>query len=263
MPITLRPFNPESDYPRLAALLCLHETERISPERLREMDVPHLWPGHMRERIVAVDETGYIVGYWQLDHEPYQPPGVFDVMVIVDVPYRKHGIGGLLYDSALAALQRHGATRLRGQMRDRCNECLCFAEKRGFTIDRHIFESTLDLVTFDEGRFTGVVERVQASGIRFFTLADTDQGEDALRKLYEVYRHTSRDIPGEALLPEFEQWRYMFRSPRHRADGYFIAAEGERWVGMTVVGYFKRRTRRTRCTRVCCARIAGAASRRR
>src|SRR5579871_6796932 len=97
---------------------------------------------------------------------------------------KRPGIGALLYQDALQFCQAQGATRLQGMLRDNCAPCLRFAEQRGFRIERHRFESTLDLATFDESRFAGHIQSIEASGIRFLTLADLGNTKEAQRQLY-------------------------------------------------------------------------------
>lgn len=48
--------------------------------------------------------------------------------------------------------------------RDDAPDALHFAERRGFQVDRHIFESTLDLAAFDERLFVAALERARAAG---------------------------------------------------------------------------------------------------
>jgi hypothetical protein len=63
-------------------------------------------------------------------------------------------------------------------------DALRFAQKRGFQMEFHAFESTIDLTTFDEKRFAPLLERVH--GFRFFSLAEAGITEENKRKLYEV-----------------------------------------------------------------------------
>lgn len=81
-------------------------------------------------------------------------------------------------------------------MREDCAEGLRFAEQRGFAVNRHLFESAIDLATFDESPFAGLVEALQADGIQFLSLADVDMDPGYLRQLYEVNYRAVSDDPG-------------------------------------------------------------------
>jgi GNAT superfamily N-acetyltransferase len=169
------------------------------------------------------------------------PPGRYSLSVVVDPAVRKRGIGTLLYGNALRWAQEQGTTSLESEVRDNCPACLRFAQQHGFAVDRHIFESVLDLSAFDAERFAGVVEAAEASGIRFFTLADLGNTLEAQRMLYELNRRTARDNPSndDTFAPFEEFRRFVFSASWYRADGQIVAAEGDRWVGMAAVGYFQ------------------------
>ncbi|MFI5274630.1 MAG: GNAT family N-acetyltransferase, partial [Ktedonobacterales bacterium] len=111
----------------------------------------------------------------------------------------------------------------------------------GFDIERHIFESTLDVPQFDEQRFAGAIARVESAGIRCFTLADLGDTEDARRALWDVERLAARDIPGgsESSTRPFDVFeRQVCQAAWYRPDAQIIAAAGDRWVGMTALGYY-------------------------
>ena len=125
-------------------------------------------------------------------------------------------------------------------MRDNDPGSLRFAERYGFQKRRHIFESRLTLATFDTGRFAGARERAEASGVRFFSLADLGDSEEAQRRLHAINAAWSHDVPGrEGDFMPFEQFRKTVCSASwYRPDGQIVAAAGDTWVGMAAVGYF-------------------------
>jgi GNAT superfamily N-acetyltransferase len=234
----LQPLQPERDFPRLAELRSAAEPEPITVEQLQEWDA-QAPQGQLRRRMVALDEQGQIIGYNDAGRDPWMPPGLFDVEALVDPAWRRQGVGALLYQDALSFCQAQGATRLQGMLRDNCAPCLRFAQQRGFSIERHRFESTLDLDTFDEGRFAGHIEAIEASGIRFFTLADLGNTEEAQRRLYSLNERVSRDTPGYQSWLTFEAFQaQVVGASWFRPDGQIVAADGENWIGMAAVGYF-------------------------
>jgi GNAT superfamily N-acetyltransferase len=160
---------------------------------------------------------------------------------MVNPPHRNQGIGRVLYDDALRFAQDHGATVLLSSVNESHPEGLHFAERQGFTIERREFESTLDVQSFDERRFDSVIEGVEATGIRFLSLADVGDTPETRRKLYALNRITSLDIPGsDGTFPSFEQSsNWLFQASWFRADGQLIALDGENYVGLCSVGYYQ------------------------
>ncbi len=234
----LRPLDLSTDLPGLAALSSSVYPEPVTVEALQNREA-HA-PEGVRSRTVALDADGKIVGFGDAGRYAYMRPGVFWVNVLVAAECRRQGLGSQLDERAVEFAQSQGATELQGEIRDHDPDTLRSAEKRGFCIDRHMFESVLDLATFDESRFAGVVESLQERGIRFFTLADIPDMEENRRKLYELNKQGTMDIPGyDEPFPRFEDFsQFVFAADWYRAEGQIVAADGERWVGMSAIGYF-------------------------
>ncbi|MEO8973639.1 MAG: GNAT family N-acetyltransferase [Ktedonobacteraceae bacterium] len=240
MPVFLRPLIPETDFPRFAELLNTVEPETITSQVL------HDWlesepADRIRRRITAVDERGYVVGFSDVGRDSWMEAGRFWLSVIVDAAWQRQGTGSRLFEDALQCVQEQNATLLETEVRDHLPTSLRFAEQHGFTIDRYLYESTLDVTTFDERPFSGAIEAVEAQGIRFHTLADMGDTLEAQRNLYEINRRYAFDVPGrEQTFAPFERFRkQVFAAIWYRADGQIVALDGDRWVGMSAVGYFE------------------------
>ncbi len=227
------------DAARYVELINTISPEPATVEQLREWqrNFPH---EGIRVRILAEDEHAIMVGCAEITRRPNMVPGTFFIEVVIAPEFQRRGIGAQVYDHVVDVARAHGATRLICETRDHRPDCLQFAQKRGFEIDRHIFESTLDLTAFDELRFAGVIESAQAQGIRFFTLADVGNVEANQRKLYELNWRDALDIPGwEGEFPSFENFsRTVFQASWFSANGQIFAADGETWIGLGAVGYF-------------------------
>lgn len=239
--ISLRPFNIDDDAARYAELVNTIVHEPVDKARVREWHANFPADG-VRHRVVAVDERGEVVGSGEASRRPNNVPGTFFIEPIVMPDFRRRGIGTLLYDDAISFARAHGANRLTCEVRDDRSEWLKFAQTRGFEIDRHIFESTLDLKTFDETQFAGVIESVQAQGIRFSSLAEVGNTEANRRKLYAVNKSSALDIPGfEGEFARFEDFtKYVFEASWFDAHGQILAVAGETFVGLGAVGYFEK-----------------------
>ena len=237
--ITLRPLNLDTDAPRYAELFSNASSEPVTVEQIRERD-RNFPPEGIRRHTVAVDENQTLVGYNEASHRPNMVPHTFFVQAVVAPDFCRRGIGARLYDDAVEFARANDANRLVCEVRDSNADWLRFAQSRGFQIDRHIFESTLDLAAFDESRFAGVIESAQAQGVRFLTLADAGNTEANRRTLHELNKRDALDIPGwEGGFPSFEDFsRYVFQASWFRAEGQILAVDGDRWIGLAAVGYF-------------------------
>lgn len=233
----MRPIRVPDDFQPLAELVNQDSPEPTTAER--ELEWYHKFPEDgIRFRFMAEAETGHIQGYGNSSRVPWAKPGQFYVRALVDQGARGQGLGAALLAEAERFARENGGTNLLSFVRDNNPAALAFAQKHGYRIDRHLFESTLDLAAFDDTPWEGVVDSVKASGIRFFTLAD-EPGEANERKLYdEVYVRNCPDIPGYDL-PEFEpyqQWRkWVLEGTNSRPDLIIIAADGDRFAGATVM----------------------------
>jgi GNAT superfamily N-acetyltransferase len=240
--ITVRQAEPDADFPRIAELLSIYGPEPITVEQLWEWE-RRMSADRIRQRLVAVESDGAIAGYGYLDHETWMRPGRFELWALVDPTQRRVGVGAALYDHAQQLAVAHGATSFGSEVRDDDPASLQFAERRGFRIEGHTFESTLDLTTFDTHRFEGTIESAKAAGIRFFTMADLGDTEEAKHKLYDLNRRTALDNPSaDGTFPPFEEFQqFVFGASWYRADGQILAADGERWIGIAAVAYYPER----------------------
>jgi GNAT superfamily N-acetyltransferase len=237
---TLRPADPAEDFGPIAHLLTLVEPEPVTPEMVQEWENRD-FAGQIRRRMVAVSPTGEIVGYSVALHSPWMAEGRFYTWVTSHPEWRRQGIGRQLYAETLRFVRQQGGSYLDSEVRDGDPADLAFAERRGFTIHHHMFESTLELASFDETPFAGLVEQVQAGGIRFFSLAEADTPE-IRRQLYEVNRRNSLDDPGSnGVFPGWEEFeRIVFAADWFRPGGQILAADGDRIIGLGAVGYFEK-----------------------
>jgi GNAT superfamily N-acetyltransferase len=223
----------EDDATRAAELLNLGASEPVTVEQMRER-LGRRGPGRIVARLGAVNSEGALVGYGHAIREGWMDHGLFWMHIVVDPAVRNRGSGGQLHDALLDFTRAYGGAALRGEVRDDAPNYLRFAERRGWRIERHIFESMLDLVRFDERPFVAALDRVLASGIRFVTMDELGDTDDARRRLYELERTVARDIPGGS---EVSLWTYetflqrLCESPGYRPDAMVVARDGQTWVG--------------------------------
>lgn len=232
MPVTIRAAVPRQDYEAVAALLSICENEPVRKAQLMEN---HRQPpaGGMVQHFVAETDQR-IVGYGTVFRQSWMTEGRFFIKVWVFPDQRQQGIGGHLYNMVVAAAQAHGGSSFDSNVFDNEPHALRFAETRGFRTIRHLFESAIDLKQFDAHRFEGVLEQVQASGIRLFTLADVGNTPENLRKLWEVNDAVYQDDPGASEpFPNFDEFQKLTSEASwFNPAGQFLAADGEQYVGL-------------------------------
>jgi GNAT superfamily N-acetyltransferase len=236
MIMQLRPFNAATDYPRLLELMSLAYADASSVDDLRQEDLSR-HPSDVWQRMMAVDETGYISGTSSVWHPSWSQAGQFWVQVIVEPSQFGHGIGLALYEAALDFASTNGAILLDATVRDDDQRALCFAEQRGFHIERHIFESDLDVTSFDETPFINALASLLTAGITFASYQQLQKQPEADLQLYELHRDTMLDVPGwEYGFPPFEEYqRQVLNGMWLLPEGTFIARHQGTWIGFVML----------------------------
>jgi GNAT superfamily N-acetyltransferase len=227
----------EDDAPGTAALINEGASEPATIETIRERLRGDGRPLSDVLRLGAFEGERQI-GYGHAVRSNWMSDGLYWLHITVDPALRRRGIGSRLYIALLDHVRGQGATALRGEAREAEPDALPFAEHHGFMIDRHIFESTLDLAAFDGTPFAESIKRAEAQGIRFFTMADVGNTLEARRRLYELERTVARDIPGgsESTIRPFETFlQQVCDDPAYLPDGQIVAAVDEAWVGLAAI----------------------------
>lgn len=235
---TFRPMNMSTDAAEMARLYSYTVAEPITAETIRDWWT--LREGEIRITMLAINENCRAVGYWDVDRETWMKPGHLYIKVIVAPENRGHGLGTKMYDDALRVAREHGAIYLESTVREADMESFRFAETRGFKIESHLFESTLDLASFDQGRFDKLMAQVHAQGFRFFSLAEAGVTNENKHKLYELNRAAALDDPANTgTFPDFYAFsKNVFDASWFRADTQILASHADRWVGLSAIGVY-------------------------
>ncbi len=238
--VTLREAT-EADFARVAELISATQPDPVTEANVLEWE-RRVLAGQIRRRVLAVDGTGQVAGYGIVQHSDSMGVGRFYLWVTVDPKRRRRGVGAQLYDNALELASSHGVVELESEVREDDAAGIRFARQRGFTVNRHIFESVVDLTAFDEGRFAGLVEAVQATGIRFLSLADVDMDPGYFRQLYEVnYRAVLDDPASTGHWVSFEEFERTLKGASWfdpRGQIMALDAASGAVVGLAAVGFF-------------------------
>jgi len=223
-----------ADYPRIVTMINAEVSEPTTVEDQVRQD--ELWPeGDPRLRLVAVAADGTVVGACHSAGGTLMKPGVFQAGVRVDAAYRSAEVGRALYQALETWAVEHGAKRLEAWVREKDPSNLAWALRRGFVKEYHVFESTLDLQTFDPAPYAHAVQAARDNGFRFATLADFPPGDETLRMYFELGWELGQDVPGSEGRPK-PPWdlvkKYYSTDPHFEPGLIVLALDGDRWAAL-------------------------------
>ena len=94
----------------------------------------------------------------------------------------------------------------------------------------------LDLGSFDERPFRRYVESCEQEGIEFATIESLGDTEIERRKLYELNRECSRDIPGRGAFYSYDEYvKTRFAVASYSPAGTVVALDEREWIGMSAI----------------------------
>jgi GNAT superfamily N-acetyltransferase len=226
------------DYARFAALITHVEGRPITGDTLQSWDAHKIKDDILLRYAACVNEE--VIGYGNIDKPAVTQFPQFRIWLTIDVVHRRRGYGKQFYDFLAHQASEYGAKEFISECKDNDSDSLVFAQNRGFEIRRHAFESQLDLKTFDSQLLLPIVDEVKAQGIRFTSLDAEGNTEAAQRKLFELNTVTAGDNPSndDKSRNTFENFKSKVLSADwFRADGQILAVDGERFVGLSAVGF--------------------------
>lgn len=233
----IREFQP-NDYPAIAQIgNALYPDYRYSAEELRYDDEHFDRTKYLFKRYV-VEADGRVVGYAEYHHMPNMfHPQKFWLWGGVHPDFQKRGIGRALYEKILSDLVALHVVRALTSAREDYTRSVQFLTKNGFIEIMRTWESRLPVQTFELSKFAHYLEKFSAHGLTISTLAEERQRDpNCLKKLYELYKLIMADVPHpDRYTPvDFEHFlRYNIEHPDAITEGYFIAKDGENYVGLS------------------------------
>jgi hypothetical protein len=106
----------------------------------------------------------------------------------------------------------------------------------GAAMHRQFVELKLDLQTFDQSLFVSFLDDCLKNGICFESFASLGATPENKRKLYELNKECSADIPGRGQFYDFDDYvAKRVERQKHNQSGMIIAVDGKKWVGMAAV----------------------------
>lgn len=239
--VRLRPFR-EEDHPRMVEIgSAAYPDSPWNEEETRHWDASWDHTRYQFLRLMAEDAGARVVGFGRIGHMPWEfHPRKYSLNIVVEPSLRRRGIGAAIYDGLIEELRRREATAVRsGVEKETMTESITFLAHRGFVEVQRGYESRLDVAAFDFERFAGAEERVAGQGITLTTLAaERARDPDAPRKAHALQQACGRDVPapGEITDTPFEMFlAYGIESQNALLDAFFLAKDGERYVGLSVL----------------------------
>jgi ribosomal protein S18 acetylase RimI-like enzyme len=209
-----------------------------------------------RLRYVVENAEGKCIGQGSCERSTFiSVPGMYFMWIIVDPDYRRRGIAQALLPRFEAYARAQGMDKLWASCHEDLDYSIRFLEKAGFYLLGQRFESMLDLTTFDEGRFAGTIERLQAAGFEFTNLIDERAiNPQADWLLYEIDAETGGEVPwpgGARMEITYEQFRQRsLEAPTVDPAAILIAKYQGRYAGITMAEFSPGRPAHTTMTGV-------------
>jgi GNAT superfamily N-acetyltransferase len=188
---------------------------------------------------LAAEDDGSIVatGYFVAETDS-EASNKFLVYVQVDPAQHGRGIGAALFDAVVERLKEHDPAILQSFTREDHEAGVVFLKKRGFRISMKEQDSELDLSAFEPAKFADVVTKVRESGIEIVPASELSKRDpDWMKRTWELHGEIIPDVPDDDALVNmpFEEFAKTFDHPDYLPDGYFLALDGGRYVGMSSV----------------------------
>ncbi|MDP3178696.1 MAG: GNAT family N-acetyltransferase, partial [Spirochaetaceae bacterium] len=190
--IALRPAERDRDFARLAVMFSTLEDSANTESSLKEY-----FDSQKAQTLqkAAFDQDGAIWGFYWTIREITQPDRA-SVALFVDPGMRSRGLGRFLYADLEAEMRTADLKTLYSEVPDDNPDSRAFAERRGYSERSHSQGWKLDLGAFDDGPFDQVIERLRGEGMRFTSMAELGDGDEARRSLYELNETTSMETMG-------------------------------------------------------------------
>lgn len=214
------------------------------PEHPQDADSWRYWDSNREAKYLfrryLAELNGKIIATGELGDSTWSyQPGKYFIFVAVDPRHQGKGIGTAFYNYLIDEVMLLKPTKLVTQTREDHTQSVRFLEKRGFRRGLRMPTSCLDVEAFDPTPFVPKVARVLESGIAIKTMTQLSaEDPDWKRKVYDLEWECLQDVPTtdpftKRSLEQFE--RMTLNNPRILRDAWFIAVDGDSYVGLSVL----------------------------
>ncbi|GGK24909.1 N-acetyltransferase [Deinococcus malanensis] len=249
LPFVLREVRAPEDFSAIAEVRTASSPDwPVSAEQI-ERERANRDPKLYFTELVA-EQQGRIVGVGGVGHDDFSfEEWRYWGRLGVHPDARGQGIGGALYTELLRRVRERGAREARTMLSDQPHDApgRAFLERRGFRVAWERFESSLHTAEVELDAFDGLLDRVNADGVRLISIADLADDPQRDQRLYELDWQLFQDVPMGSVLTKrpFESWiKDELQDPNMRLNLSFVAVrEGldapltGPYVGYTSLGW--------------------------
>ena len=189
-----------------------------------------------RHYVAEHEETGQLLGYGSVEQTVYLPR--YRLVLVVGPQWLRRGVGDLLLERLTHDLREAGAVTVTFRDYESTSEVQAFLKERGFTETTRLLELRLTVGNANGSAFSSAIERVKAQGISISTLREERERDPRyVEKLYGLTSALRLDDPARQPFapPSYNEReaRLWLELPYVLPDAYFIAKDGEEYVGVT------------------------------
>lgn len=216
----------------------------IYPEHPQDAQSWRYWDSNREAKYLyrryLAEVDGRPVASADLGHTAWSyQPGKFFVFVAVEPRYQRRGIGRAFYNYLMDEVAFLEPTKLVSRAREDHRHSTRFLKRRGFAATMRMPVSRLQVANFDPEPFQAKVNRTLGSGISIKTMAQLrDVDPHWKRKIYELEWECLQDVPSTDPFTKrsFEHFeRVTLGNPRLLPDAWFVAIDGDHYVGLSVL----------------------------
>lgn len=176
----------------------------------------------------------YVRSLWLKD------PDVYTIGWLTHPDFRRRGIASAYWDYLeQEILPTRSISGLIVGLRSDAPDSAPFVEKRGFRQIEKTTESELDLTIFDPADYAELTAKIDARGIVLKPLSELiENDEDHMEKLVQlanVHRDDEPTTEDQAPITAELFRNYYMSSDTFYPDGWFIATDGDKYVGWCAV----------------------------
>ena len=198
---------------------------------------------YTRCQYVAEDaQSRQVLGFGSIEQTIYLPR--YRLFLVTDPRWLKLGVGDLLLERLMNDLKAANAITVSCREYASQTELLAFLRERGFKKADSVLDLRLEVGAADILRFQPTLERVKARNIIITTLAaERSRNPRCIEQLHELSITLQKDDPAR---PPYAPPAYNAREallwlemPYVLPEAYFIARQGDRYVGVTDVSLYE------------------------
>ncbi|MBV7327819.1 GNAT family N-acetyltransferase [Chloroflexi bacterium TSY] len=142
------------------------------------------------------------------------------------------------YITQFLATREPAPVELKTHVREDKVDRVTFFAQQNFQQTMREPDSQLNVGAFDFAPFDGVIDQVTGSGFKIETIADLQKwDENWMQKVYDLENAIDEDVPDtdDPTPQPLEEYAKRFDRSNIRPDAWFIALDGDQYVGMSTL----------------------------